>query len=605
MNFCTNCGVKLVDDGSFCQWCGAALEADSAGETDSSAETRPAQVSGGPAESPPLESAATGGEGGGDTQAQGQDQSSQEDHRRHLEDYRKAMAAAWASGRLTPDEEKALAGLALAHHITAEEEARIRRQVLSGLENVSAIDEDVESKTTAEVELEINNNHFYMEGYNGILDLRLRNASDKDITDLKIRFGGLLLRRKPPRKLLRLLVGVPHFEQIQIAPGKEEKGEIVLTVSLSYKVSGIIKFFDAQPMPVVRVLGKEDSPQQVIFDFSKTYKDVGRLGGGNIVTNDLKQAIDAGRVWTANDLIQQKLPERYERIPLRFNYEASEEARHRQELVQTVQRTFAPGVSGPPSPVKALSLCMASGGAERRIHLLSGAEIKLGRQRPPKAANDIVMRPYPLSATNSADQPLIQFLKREHLKLVLRESGLHVVPYMNEVTWVNDQPVGTEGMLLSAAQRWTLNLSGVLKLAALPYSYRRRASRSLDPYLGLMKNVPLAWRLADRAGVMCVRLIREDDLRNLESYLAVFRSATIGTAMGNPIQLTEPGISEVHAAIHHFDGCFWIERICPQCPVTVGWARLARGTLAPLVPGTPLEIGQTTMQVETFEQRFL
>ena len=56
-----------------------------------------------------------------------------------------APYSTWASGRLTPDEEKALAGLALAHHITAEEEARIRKQVLSGLENVSAIDEEVEA----------------------------------------------------------------------------------------------------------------------------------------------------------------------------------------------------------------------------------------------------------------------------------------------------------------------------------------------------------------------------------------------------------------------------------------------------------------------------
>lgn len=541
----------------------------------------------------------------------GRDKSSVEEHRRHLAQFRSLMAAMWKEGRLTPEAERQLSTAARTLNITLEEEARIREQVLSGLEDVAGVDEEVEEEPGADVELLINNNQFYMEGHRCVIDLRLRNTMGRRLGTVRITAGGDLLQRPFSNRQSRLLARDEWDGSIQILP--DGAGVWLLPISLTYEVDGAVKCFEARPVPRITVLGNQQSAQQIVinFDNSKHASEGSVIGGGELIDGPLRDAINTGRITTANDLLMQQLPERYEPLRLRFDYEAAEEARGRKESTTTIQRRYAPGHAPPAQPLRAISLCVAQGESERRIHLLSGTEIKLGRQRPPRLDNDVVIRPYPprKKLPGSTDKLVAQLISQHHFTLTLTGDGLRLVPSASSIkkenTRVDEEVVRAEGCLLSASKRWTVNFGGAMSLAVLPFEIPGGKARRTDPYEDLMQTMPEAWKLAARAGLNCVRLVREDELRNLESYLLVFRTATIGSARGNPIQITDAGLSEVHAAIHHFDGCFWIEQLCPECPIKVGPTRLARGMLAPLVPGTPLEIAAARLQVRFFEQRFL
>ena len=233
MNFCTNCGRNLTEAEPFCRHCGAALDVPADVSTDGSSgeASRPASLST-PVDGPAAEDQP-------EAPPRADVRSEAGEHREHLEKFRDQMAAAWANGHLTPDAERHLAEFAALHHVTADEEARIRHQVLAGLAEMSAIDEEVESEPGADVELEINNNHFYMESHAGILDLRLKNRTRHPIADLEIVVCGRLLPEVFHRKL-HLAGGAQHVEKIQVMPGENDKGEVLLPVHVNYREGGII-----------------------------------------------------------------------------------------------------------------------------------------------------------------------------------------------------------------------------------------------------------------------------------------------------------------------------------------------------------------------------
>ncbi|NQV23027.1 MAG: FHA domain-containing protein [Rhodopirellula sp.] len=105
--------------------------------------------------------------------------------------------------------------------------------------------------------------------------------------------------------------------------------------------------------------------------------------------------------------------------------------------------------------------------------------------------------------------------------------------------------------------------------------------------------------------VQALRLTRTDSLADVESYIVMQQAFEIGRNRQCALSIDDSSLRTRHARILHLGGWFWIESCEPAALVRYRDRPLPLDTLAPLVPGVELTLGDLEIEVSAFEQHVL
>lgn len=182
---CTKCGNVLTGERPrFCEQCGYDL---SKAKSQQAISTGSASVSKGEAErvQPILKQQAR--------PIEKQPLSRKEKQAVYLE----KLKDAWVDGKLTVDEAEELAELRERLGISAAKANDLRQKAIESLRPGQK--DDFEEKprigTSHGIALSVNTNQFYMQGYSGVIDIKLENLSDNAFDFIKVEVSGNLLER--------------------------------------------------------------------------------------------------------------------------------------------------------------------------------------------------------------------------------------------------------------------------------------------------------------------------------------------------------------------------------------------------------------------------
>lgn len=284
----------------------------------------------------------------------------------------------------------------------------------------------------------------------------------------------------------------------------------------------------------------------------------------------------------------------------------------------------------------------------RRVLLLARARAVFGRQRVDdrgQPASDVVLRLRPLGQQQKFLSGLIS---RRHFSLELRPEGLLASDLGSKLgTYLDDRPLSAPRLLQHSGlqERHVLDAGGILGLELILHrdagwtlwaecpeladgQYGRAAQASPSP----------AWQTARTTGIDSVRIRRlrhlplrrylaglrrtladalaewqtladiadaadlVDDLGGREEYLLVFRSATLGSAETDAVELPAADAAESQARVLHLGRAFWLEHLREDAATQVDGQPLGAHELLPLAPGMELQLGEARVRFERFGQ---
>lgn len=245
---------------------------------------------------------------------------------------------------------------------------------------------------------------------------------------------------------------------------------------------------------------------------------------------------------------------------------------------------------------------------DRRLLLLARSPVNLGRDR----TNDIALRHLPPGPENNEHSLNIS---RQHLRIRLEEDAVVVEDLRSSKRTLLD------GSELAAPRRlgsddcgkpFPLRLAAAADVAVpLEMSLRLFAAgagdcgaTAADLLEALDVGPPPLWQSAEQVRLAAVRLDRCDNLRE-ESYLLMYHPITIGCSPNCAIEVHGPGVAAMHGRLFHLAGCFWFENLASIGQTQLAGTPLPRKELAPLVPGSMLQLGEVALRWEPWRQLHL
>jgi hypothetical protein len=464
----------------------------------------------------------------------------------------------------------------------------------------SPMEEPRKPGTSQGLALSLNTNRFYMEGFAGVLDIKLENLSGTAFELIEVEVGGNLLNRAESWACV-----LDPCDPVQKRYPVKPPGPGVMMVTFrvdarqgdavsSYWAEGdLLVFANTQNLHDIKL--QADNMVNVSAGTGKQM--------GNSVNNNINIMVDQGKIRNVNDLMLEyrKLPPDFQFVQLRLDPRRSEELtralRQRQKAAEA-KRVIEPGRG----TAAAASLLIRDGGRTTNMLLLAKPCVTLGKNR----RNDIVTRLGPRSAENDA---LSNQMSRDHCRIELRQGGLIVVDDGSiNGTMLDGQKVDAAGRLIDDHAR-ELVLGEVLHLAM------RYVGGSLPHPCGGYRDAigeppGRMWELADPAGPAALLLERAgnldaEDRNGCESYCLIYRAAVIGSAEDCAIRAFDKGLEPIHAALVYWAGRFFLENLSAPANVTVNDRALSGRELIPLSLGDHIRIARLEMQFVQRSQLFV
>ncbi len=424
------------------------------------------------------------------------------------------------------------------------------------------------------IELEINDNHFYMEKYACALEFRLLNRSGANIEDVSFSVSSQLLGTTHERRfpVVRLNEYRDGHDRIQIVP--ELAGEHVVDITLRFRIGGEIHVWTAQPF--LKVWARNENPSTINIDASMHAG--GNIGYGLSVRDQVSKDVAAGQIRDVNDLIKQVYPAQWNRVSL-LRRDAG--VRVVEELAR-VQRQLDKA-----------SIVFRDGDGETRTLLLGQPKIRMGRKRE---QNDVILRLVPRSGKHDHSTRMIG---QSHLVIALRRDGLYLADRKTvNGTRVDGQPVTGE-VKLPLDRPAEVEVATTLRLRLTPYrDATGEAAVTAERYSRLGPPDSL-WQMSESLGLRSLLIERVDNLAGEERYVVVYRWAACGTGIDNEIR--GPGPDRRQLRVLRLGERLWVESQMDENNLVADGVPIAPGCVFPLSPGLQFA-GGLQGSVEEFAQ---
>jgi hypothetical protein len=436
------------------------------------------------------------------------------------------------------------------------------------------------------VTVEMNRNRFYMEGRNGILELRFSvpaAAADVafacEVNCEMCHWGSepLVLRARGSR-----------VSRVQVKPICS--GEVLLDILVECRLADQTRAFTGQHL--IRVLEPTVTPQSLSITIDQSMRAEGSVYGASI-RNQADDLIKKGFIRTNNDLLEQQFADNWQRVDLYPTNPAAGGPPRREVLSVRV----VPSLPRRGDSRERAGLVLDDAWAPGRILLLGQQQVRFGRQRE---VNDVVLRFVPKSPENDEKTGRIS---REQMALSLQADGLVLTDLSSgQTTRLNGKPVGPRGAAVPLDRPSDVD-AGALRLRVWPFlDGGRAAGADSAARYTLLGGPDEVWRTAERLGLRSVRVDRVGNAAEDESYLLVYRWAGIGRSEANEVPLPGAELEDVAVRLVRLGRQLWVESLSGRGVVRAGGAEVGHGFAGPLSVGLPIQVGPIPGRVTEFAQ---
>jgi len=431
----------------------------------------------------------------------------------------------------------------------------------------------------APFELEINNNHFYMQGKVGVVDFKLRNLSDREITNFRLGMTCDYFVREHTLALPRMSPGRAFRRRLQVMA--KEAGEFLINLRVECELDGEPRVYTAQQS--IRVLEPNKEVNHLAINASMNVSAGGDLGFGASIRNEVAEQLAKGVVKTTNDLITQTFADAWEAIHVEYDdYESDLLRPEPRELtiVEQLPRMAAPMVQA----------MFVHGHAESapRTMLLALPTIRMGRNRQ---HSDLVLRVLPRSEKHDELSRQITG-SRPHCTIALTDAGLVLTDHETTNGTVLDGEAVTGETAVPLDRASTLEVGKAISLELTPFTDHTQTPELTDVGLGAVDNL---WVAAERAGLRSLLIRRLSNLQAQEQYLIVYRWAQVGNDEHCEIRISSDAAEPTRGRVIRRGGQWWLQRWVSEVDFTVGQIPLAANQAAALSPDLPVRIGDDTL----------
>ena len=496
------------------------------------------------------------------------------------DNYSRTFREAMDSGIVSPDDRRTLEAEREHLGLSPKEAAIAEVETTDEMTGRAPADE---TAPAAPVLLEMDRGRIYVERYMGVLGFRLSNRSGRRLEDVRLSVSGPRLGGAEDE---RLVLGPDEQKRpVRISIVPELAGEQVCTITLKFRLDAADHTWTAQP--ILLALAREENPS-VILQRQDVHQVVGedaeKVGFGQMISNDVKMAIERGSIRTTNDLLMQPQVESWQ--PVRLT------------PVETGVVHVVETLAARRPWLGRASLMWTEDGVQARMLLLGKDRVRMGRKR---GDNEIVLRLHPRSAQNDRLTRQISG-QRPHLSIALKDDGLWLIDHeTSNGTRVNGTKVnGKVKLRLDGASE--VDVAGALTLRVLPHG-DGPAGKNVDPrkYEALGKPDAL-WEAAEAVGLRSVLIERLNNLAREERYLLVYRWAECGPGTGAELRPPKGSGEDAEFRIIRLGGKLWVENPSGRPTIAVGDVRVPSSHAFPLTAGLQMRLGEADVRVDGFEQ---
>lgn len=556
MRTCRKCGaVKNREDARFCEECGDSLDVGCAGAL--------------PEAPLPM---------GDDDALRGSSSAKPRTDSKDSDAYEAAVREKLAEGVLDNEDRVDLENARQRLGLSANQAGELEANVSAGLTAGAAIAGP--DMPPAPIRLEINDSHFYMMNYYAVLDFRLANCTGEALKKVQLSVRGKALGQVDECHT-SLDAGGQDRQYIQIEP--ERAGEHLVNITVSLRIDSQIQIWATQAL--LKVLSDKEPLQNLKMIFNQPIQGE-RIGYGFSIRNEVSGDIARGVIRDTNDLLAQCYSETWRTLPLTL----------RESQQATAIHVIPELASRGPRLAKA-ALVVVQGHTERRVLLLAGEQVSFGRKR---TGNDIVLRRLPRSAEN--DRRTLQISgQHPHFTLALHPDGLYVVDQDGvNPTYVNGKVVA-DRIKLALERPSEVDVGEALQLRLSPFCDSPSDQPPAAERYQILAAPDELWRMSEKVGLRSLLITRADSLAEEESYLIVYRWASIAQGKENRIRPGREG-ADARLRVVRIGGSLWGEGTAGAPRPVVNGIAVSPGAVFPLTPGLALQLGNSTARVAEFQQ---
>jgi pSer/pThr/pTyr-binding forkhead associated (FHA) protein len=521
--------------------------------------------------------------------------------------YLEKLKEAWTDGKVPIGELKELSALQEELGITSSQAEALSKKAIESLRPVQKDDFEEESQrgTSHGIALSINTNQFYMQGFRGVIDIKLENMSDKPFDSVKVELSSDLLARSEHWSC-RLGSCQNMRKRFSLKP--DDAGIVCVQFRISARQgNSICAYWADTDLPIfehTQDLRNISIQADKLIDFGSVSDNAKNMG--NSVRNHIENLLKFDKIRTANDLMTEyrnrKLQENFRMLRLTFDPERSEQLTNSLTVAKIEPKEKRIVQAGRGSLADSASLRLQAKDTPVNIVLVAKSKVSLGKYR----GNDIVTRICPRSKVNDHQSNQIS---RNHCQLELSEKGA-LIKDNNSVngTLVDGKAVDAEGKQIKANSK-ELELGGVLKMSVRYLGEKRGFNTAvyediLDEPLGTI------WETAAKSSINSITLERVGNLgigdkNGCESYCLLCRIATIGSKPHCSISFADKGLEPIHAAIMYLGQRFYLENVSDLTDVVVNDTTLSKNELIPLSFGDRIRIARLEMRFSERAQLYL
>jgi len=519
--------------------------------------------------------------------------------------YLEKLKEAWSDGKVPIDKVEELTTLREQLGISLLQASQLSKKAIQSSRpgQRDDFDDELPRESSRGIALWFNTKQFYMEGFYGVVEIKLENLSDFLFDRIKVELASNLLgRAKSWSCSLGACKGVK--KKFSVKPSDAGTDFIRFTLTAEQEESVYVYWGEK----TFSVFEHVSDPNDVRFQAEKLINfgdNAGRAAAGDMHFH-IESLLRQDKVRKANDFIDEfsKLPPNFELVELEFDEQLSDQLteKRKKEKEGTGKPSDRIVQSDRGSLTDVASLHIQSKDRPVNILLVAKQKVTLGKHR----RNDIVTRICPRSEVNDNQSNQIG---RNHCRLDLTEKGVFVKDsHSVNGTLLDGKTVDANGRGIKANTK-ELEIGGVLKMSVGYFDDKHGLNDAaykevLDEPLGQM------WEAAAKAGLNSITLERvsnlgADDKNGCEKYCLAYRIATIGSVPRCSLSFADKGLEPMHAAILYLGRRFYLENLSDLTDVVVNDTTLSKDELIPLSFGDHIRIARLDMRFQQQSQLFI
>lgn len=439
-----------------------------------------------------------------------------------------------------------------------------------------------------ELGLGILTRHHLVAGHRSIIEIRLENSGSSAVEEVDFSIDSKGIAQPLGWRPRRIDAGLSKTRILEIDP--LEAGHYVLRIQVAFFRSGQRLSLTGQTH--LQILESPNNPDLHINiqDIQCNRGSAANQGLGAEFGNvEIRDLVGKEIYQNLNDLLTAERSTEFEPVELELDYEISAVSMTTQRGSHSRERMIARPFIGSASTARTLHLVPVDSSLPT-VRLTARPGYCLGRSR---SECDLVTWFLPRSETNDNRT---RRLSKIHAVCELRENRLWFRDNgsANGSRWDGIEADAETGLEMDERGEILLGRDFPVSVRCFPAgkeaSIRIRNLRSWNGSTGNTSETSLPHFAA-------ARFTPTGDPAGPQTCW-VLSMATFGTSRSNPLILTGPGIEEIHGIFRFLHGQFWVEPAA-QARVEVDGTPLRSSEMAPLCRGQRIQLGETTLRIET------